>query len=448
MNKNIIFFIIDSLRTDKVVSNFSNLNNFSKLKHEGTFFSQEISTADATLMSWSSLFTGLYPFRTGIRSARFNKLDSNVPTLFTILKEKNYDFFGFLPSLSETIGLFPDFKNYDSIFDINENLSSGLGKKILKILENKSKTSPWLLVVHIMDLHYPIHVPKEFDDDKFGKNEYEKTLSSIDFWLGKFFKQIDLENTICIITADHGCYIKPMISEKSNDFILSHQSSISKISNKIPKFLLPIKNRAFFYIEKSRKKKNEELISKLNLLPHENRALLSGRSDVDHFLFDESIRIPLFILGKDIPKDKLISNQICSIDILPTILDLLNLEKICNIDGESLVPLFDSNTILNEKFYFIESTPLVILDSNDVIGIRTNKHKYFRDKNNSKKRVHLFDLENDPFENYNIAEENDFLVSDFELKISKIYDKNQVKINNDQLSSQEIEDELRKLGYV
>ena len=39
-----------------------------------------------------------------------------------------------------------------------------------------------------------------------------------------------------------------------------------------------------------------------------------------------------------------------------------------------------------------------------VIGIRTFQYKYFRDKDDPKKKVHLFDLENDPLEENNIAE--------------------------------------------
>ena len=31
----------------------------------------------------------------------------------------------------------------------------------------------------------------------------------------------------------------------------------------------------------------------------------------------------------------------------------------------------------DEKIAYFESTPLVLIDSNDVIGIRTSKYKYF-----------------------------------------------------------------------
>ena len=44
------------------------------------------------------------------------------------------------------------------------------------------------------------------------------------------------------------------------------------------------------------------------------------------------------------------------------------------------------------------------MDKRDCLGIRTDKYKYFRFARNADENVHLYDLENDPFENTNIAE--------------------------------------------
>ena len=97
---------------------------------------------------------------------------------------------------------------------------------------------------------------------------------------------------------------------------------------------------------------------------------------------------------------------------------------------------------------FIENTPLIQKKANTVIGIRTSKFKYFRDTNDITKRVHLFNLEKDPFEENNIANSRPDIVEKMEKYISKVnyvdnsklqtIDKNETKI---------IEDELEKLGY-
>ena len=61
------------------------------LVFNGFYFSQTISSADATLLSLSSMLTGLFSFKTGIKSEKLNKLKPNIKTLFKILKSENYE---------------------------------------------------------------------------------------------------------------------------------------------------------------------------------------------------------------------------------------------------------------------------------------------------------------------------------------------------------------------
>ena len=97
---------------------------------------------------------------------------------------------------------------------------------------------------------------------------------------------------------------------------------------------------------------------------------------------------------------------------------------------------------------YIESNPMIDMKSNDVIGIRTSDFKYFRDKDSKNKRVHLFDLSNDPFEEKNIASTNQTKVSEMEEILQKILKNTKKESNEDDLTSDEIENELRKMGYV
>ena len=118
------------------------------------------------------------------------------------------------------------------------------------------------------------------------------------------------------------------------------------------------------------------------------------------------------------------------------------------IDGSSLTNLINGIDE-NEKIAYIESNPLVLTESNDVIGIRTSKYKYFRDKNNPENRVNLYDLENDPYEDVNIKSTNIDKINEFENILSNLLKDSKNNSNNDdELNSEEIENELRKLGYV
>ena len=117
-------------------------------------------------------------------------------------------------------------------------------------------------------------------------------------------------------------------------------------------------------------------------------------------------------------------------------------------DGNNLVPV-KSETVYNEFPAYIESNPLIDLKSNDVIGIRTSDFKYFRDKDTKNNRIHLYDLNADPNENNNCASTNSKQVSIMEDILQKLLEKPSKNINDENnLSSDEIENELRKMGYV
>ena len=135
--RNIFFLSIDSLRSDYVHdSNKKSLTpNIDKMLENALYFSQALSSSDATLFSWSSMFTGLFPFKTGIDiSSNFNKINNDVTTLFHLLSTKNLKFYGFRPTLSETIGLFPNFLNENFLYETNESLDENLGNRIIELL--------------------------------------------------------------------------------------------------------------------------------------------------------------------------------------------------------------------------------------------------------------------------------------------------------------------------
>ena len=80
------------------------------------------------------------------------------------------------------------------------------------------------------------------------------------------------------------------------------------------------------------------------------------------------------------------------------------------------------------------------------IGVRTSRYKYWRSRTDSKKGVYLFDLENDPNEEKNIAGNQIHVVNTMEELLKSIV-QNSPKIDDEKLSKdhdEEIEAELRK----
>lgn len=446
--------MIDSFQADKFYgkNKTSITPNIDYLIKNGAYFSQTIGGADATLLSWAGIFTGKFPFKTGIRSLRFKKLNEKTTSYFTHLKNEGYHFNAYVPTVATTIGLFPEFENNDFDYNYYYDLFDGLGEKITGLLNSGKMQEPWLFYIHPADLHFPIVVPNDYKSEKYGKSNYEKTISGIDYWIGEILKKIDLTNTILVITADHGTYIKSITKNgKKIDLEVNGklQLKTTYIGNKIPKFLRPIKTQIFIALEKIRKQKKLAKLKDLDLKPHEQRALLTQRGDLEHFIYDEHVHIPLLFAGYGIPKDIVIDQLVRSVDIFPTLFDLANLPKVDNTDGRSLKPLFEGKS-MDELPAYVESTPLIDLKTKDVIGVRTSTYKYFRDKEDATKRVFLYDIKQDPFEDNNLAQLNPKIIHEMEEILQKILENRPLmsttKVNEEE--SKIIEEELKKLGYI
>ena len=448
--KNILIIILDSIRADKFFgkNKASKIPNIEKLIEKGVYFENTTSPSDGTLLGWAGIFTGQYPFRTGITIGGFSKINKNIPTIFDLLKEE-YNFYGHLPEVASKIGLFPKFENKNVFFNKYTNFEDGLGEEIISEFSNLK--SPWCYILHSYDMHFPIKLAEKFDQEKYGKTKYDRVMASIDHWLGRILDSVNLDETLLIITADHGTHINELLIDDESLDIEKDQmlnSVAPKIGKIIPEKLLPLKSKVFFALEKKRKKQKEKNISNLNLEPHEVRQVMFQRGDLDKFLYDENVHVPLLFVDSELPKNIKINKLARAIDISPTILDLINSDhKFEKSDGSSLMQEIHGDTV-DEKFGFIENTPLIQKKANLVIGIRTKKYKYFRDSEDPSQRVYLFDLEIDEFEENNIADTRPDIVEKMEKYISKInYKISSDSIIPDKKETKIIKNELKKLGY-
>jgi len=452
---NILFILIDSLRADKFYGSGggSLIPNFTKLIKQGIYFEQAISSANATLLSWAGIFTGKHPFKTGIRPSKFKKLNKNTQTYFDVLKKAGYHFYSFLPPSGKVIGIFPKFEN-DDCYDVMPRFKMGLDEKLKNFLSSPKK-QPWVCYAHSYNLHFPVLTPQGFEDEKFGINNYEKQISLIDNSIGDILKLVDLKNTLLIFTSDHGAYFQTVISngkkinyETKGDL----QNLTLKMTNKIPLPLHSTKTKLFVALEKIKKKKRLKDVNNLNLKPHELRGLLHQRTNPDNFLYDDLVHVPLLLFGHGINGGKIVSEQVRLIDLFPTICDLLKIKNPVGIDGKSLLPLIEGNDFEEAPAYF-ESSPLIQIKTNDVIGIRTSQFKYFRDRNNPNKRRFLFNLKKDPYEDNNIGnetktvEEMENILKQITSDYKFLNDGKTIMETNDS-DTKKIEDVLKKLGYV
>ena len=440
MPPNIFLLTIDSLRFDKTFGeNKSSVTpNLDSLVREGTCFKQTICTADQTGLSLGSLFTSLYPFKSGIS---YFKVDHDVPNFFNLLQRENYNLHSFVPDLSFFKNLTKNFiRNEYYVYNDRENWLQlvGFGNQILEKLEQLNK--PWFYFVHLMDLHAPYHLPSEFDKEEFGDIRYDRMLSYIDTWIGKFLEKIDLEKTIFVLSSDHGDYI-PIVEEDLN------QIKIPKVIKKAKKIIpTTISEPILFKLQRTRNtielKKLKKTMTKQQFRTLQHRA--------DEFLFDELVRIPFILTGSGIPQNLIIEKQVRQVDIFPTLCELIGVHNDPDsINGRSLVPLLNKQSLMEEPAY-IESGSASAKKLGKVIGIRTSNYKYLRSRNDPRKNIKLYDLKNDSNETKNIASLNPQIVKEMEKTLQKITADypmhDSPSITKDE--SKKIEAELRKLGYL
>ena len=449
MKKNIVFFLIDGLRYDQIFGEFkeSFTPNIDSLIDKGQFFSNSFSSADGTVLSLNTIFNSVFSCKTNNR-ARKIILEKN--NMFDILKKSDYDIFGLVPKMKIYDPLVKIFENDDKTYDWiekNESLQTILSEKIIKLLKQRNQALPSFTYLHILDLH-PLregNIPKgieHFNDEKFGKSDYAKTVSSIDSVIGTILRNIDLSNTIVIITSDHGERIP---YENIRGVELEPKFDTSK---KIGMKMLP----------KSTHKIGGKFLSKLRKpvgaakLKNANKDLepYQIRSRDNYFtpsLFDELLRVPLVFYGYNIPK-KNIKQQARGVDIFPTLCDMIGLEIKKTIDGQSLLPLLH-NLEIPELPTFIHTIPHERPTKLDCMGVRTSNYKFFCSVDSENSENHLYNLIMDPNENKNLINDEKEKVIEMNNILQEFLnnrERREESTNSDE--NKKISEELKKLGYL
>lgn len=478
MKPNVLFILLDGINADHFYGNkkTSITPNIDSLIKKGAYFTQAISTAPSTIPSVASLLTSLYAFECIIKDKNIFTINQKVKSHIQNFADNGYHTHATFPDVINFLGLGKIFENVET-YPVSLKLWNGLGQNVIDKLHSKDFKEPWFYYFHSYDISLigdPIEQrirtgPPEISDKKFGVNYYERIISAMDVWLGKILQHVNLENTLVVITADHGIEAGyhdeelEKIHDKNIQKRAYETGQIFKISHKIalifPKPLLPLrkklsrmyKNRSQDVL-KQRMQPELEKIAKQKLSPFRRR-LLEKSAWGTPSIYDEKVRTPLLFVGCGVPSGQIISQQVTSVNTLPTIVELVGLENKKIGHGISLVPLIKGKK-LQELPVFIEyavNNPNFIADT--VIGIRTSQYKYFRDKNDPKKKVHLFDLENDPLEEKNIAKKMTDVVGKMENSLKNLhgdnrFDYEETDEKTDNAEAKKVEMELRKLGYV
>ena len=348
---NIILFVVDALRPDHLsINGYHRLtsSNIDKLSKEGTSFENAYCTLPRTDPSITSIFTGMYPHNHGVRLVYNNAANPTISTLPEILQNHGYKTIFMDADAPHETGVEKGFKEFTLLrWKIKNKLQSGVYKlfnpgnflgatqqyaniAVKWIKKNSSKK--FFLCYHPIDLHWPYHIPKPFENmfDPYYKGKHDfNTLAS-----GKLARGDVIFGNV------------KLPKEEIDHAIAHYDGGIRYVDTQIGKILDIIKKIGI----------EEETLIILTSDHGENFGEHNFYFQHGASLYETSIKVPLiFKHSKLIPKNKKISARVQSTDVMPTILELLDIPLIEKIDGISLLPLIQGKANKGREFIFVES---------------------------------------------------------------------------------------------
>jgi arylsulfatase A-like enzyme/Flp pilus assembly protein TadD len=214
----VVLITLDTVRADAV--GFSGSGKvetpaLDRFAAEGLVFESARASTVVTLPSHANLLTGLYPYQHGIRDNTGFRLDTEIPTLATVLGKRGYAtgaFVGAFP-LDSRYGLDRGFEVYDDSyppgaspydFELRERPAAEV-VEAARSWYAKEKGRRRFLWVHLYDAHAPYRPSPPFADRHPG-DPYLGEIAAMDAALGPLFSDIrgSGRGALVIVTSDHG----------------------------------------------------------------------------------------------------------------------------------------------------------------------------------------------------------------------------------------------------
>ena len=365
----------------------------NSLARQGVLYSEAFTPVPTTLAAHSSLFTGLYPFHHGVRDNHGFKLDDKNDTLAEVLRQSGYRTGAVISAfvLDSQFGIDQGFDTY------NDDLTIGVTHSNLTPRERSAEQTnvpavEWLrehgkekffFWVHYYDPHDP-YLPPEPYRSRYAKEPYDGEIEYADEQIGKLLDVLDeigvRKRTLVVFVSDHG-------------------------------------------------------------------EGLGQHGEVAHGLlvYDPTMHVPMiFSAPLPFPQGQVVHDQVCLVDVMPTILDLLGMPVHDDLDGISLIDKADDD---RSSVYIETIHPKIQHGWAPLIGLRRQDHKLILAPESE-----LYDLRRDPGEENNLHERQPKLAKElFEELVNLVgaadpYMATAVEQNLDM--DEETLRKLESLGYV
>ncbi len=337
MPPNLFLIVIDSLRADVVYGSHVSTPTLDGLIERGTSFTQCVATTTSTTPSFSSILTGCYPPRHGVRGLQGYRLSPEVKTLAETFAAAGYHTHAEVtgPLVPET-GILRGFEdaNHRQGYRVPFfNWRDGVIDKL------RSYVEPWLLLLHIWEVHRPYRSPPDFAK-RWDRAGYEAAVAATDRWLAPVLEAAG--DALVVVTGDHG--------EEYPDSAWEHK-------------LVRLARRSRRSLRLQR------------WAPALDERLASFATGHGFALHEHLVRVPLVLAGPGVPHVA-VPDQVRHVDLLPTLAGLCGIAAPDGIDGRSLVPLMAGEALPEEPAY-MEAVG-VKLEGRRIEGARTPDWKLLR----------------------------------------------------------------------
>ena len=344
---NVVLMTIDTLRADRVgySGHAVETPHLDGLARGGARFMNAVCQVPLTLPSHASILTGTDPPFHRVRNNGTYSLREQDTTLAEILRERGYQtaaFIGAFP-LDSQFGLDQGFDLYDDRFKNPEPLAGYEPQR--RAEQVAGAAAAWLernagkkffVWVHYYDPHLPYSPPAPFD--KAYASPYDGEVAYTDVYVGKLVELLRKkglgDRTLIVVAGDHG------------EGLGEH-----------------------------------------------------GEDTHGIFLYDSTVKIPLlFSCPGIIPGGIEVKGQARTVDIVPTILELLRIPVPSDCQGASLIPDMEGGNSDRES-YAETYLPLLACGWSEMKSIRTGRWKFILAP-----KPELYDLARDPLEKDNVID--------------------------------------------
>ncbi|NIR51230.1 sulfatase-like hydrolase/transferase [candidate division KSB1 bacterium] len=423
---NLVMITIDTLRADRLGCYGYEANTsptIDRLAAQGTRFEHVYAQRGLTWPSLTSIMTSLYPKTHGVLRNQW-PLDGEHITLAEILKNSGYKTGAFVANFYYAPNRGFDLKKGGEVGELDKTVT----RDALEWLDGiDPKEDRFFMWIHYKNPHDPYTPPKRYT------NMFDST------YTGLFDGSRPVLDSIYVNKVDLPDRDLAYINALYDAEIRSTDTYIDRVLKRLEKMDVMDSTLIVFSSDHG-----EELYE-------HNYYFFHGCS-----MYDGVLRIPLIFKFPDvIAAGKVIPNQIESIDITPTILQLLKLPLRQEFEGRSVLPmLFETDGVWYPAFGERINT---------IFSIRTPQWKYIYNPDNyhtycsrSEKdkgegylieAEELYDVKKDPKEQKNVVAQHPDIAKELRAQIIQWANTNKKAIKEHKLTK-EAEERLRALGYI